>query len=240
MDYVATRGHQVENLTVLFADDDAETRQLVDTLLSHKNIQMIGVSNGQEAIDVLEQQGVDLVILDVMMPVMDGLATLRHIRLTSNMPVILLTAKDQEDDILAGFAAGASDYVTKPFRPAELVARVQSRLLSDQETRPLGILKYQHLQMDLKRRQVTCNDKPLDLTRLEFQLLLCFMQHPGEVLSKEQLLRAVWGYQGEHPHLNLVEAVVVRLRKKIKVLSNCPEFIQTVRGAGYRFGAEEK
>jgi two-component system, OmpR family, response regulator MtrA len=228
----------MDPLTVLFADDDAETRQLVKILLRQKNFQMIGVSNGQEAIDVLERQGVDLVILDVMMPGMDGLTTLRHIRQSSNIPVILLTAKDQEDDILAGFAAGASDYVTKPFRPAELVARVQSRLLSGQETRPLGVLKYRHLQMDLKRRQVTCNDKPLDLTRLEFQLLLCFMQSQGEVLSKEELLRAVWGYQGDHPDLNLVEAVVVRLRKKIKISSTCPEFIQTVRGVGYQFGIE--
>ncbi|MFO7625463.1 MAG: response regulator transcription factor [Anaerolineales bacterium] len=228
----------MDPLTVLFAEDDAETRELVNILLGQKNFKMIGVSNGQEAIDVLERQGVDLVILDVMMPVLDGLTTLRHIRQTSNMPVILLTAKDQEDDILAGFAAGASDYVTKPFRPAELVARVQSRLLSDQETRPLGILKYQDLQMDLKRREVTCQGKSLDLTRLEYQLLLCFMQRPGEVLSKEQLLRAVWGYQGELPDLNLVEAVVVRLRKKIKVSSHCPEFIHTVRGVGYRFGVE--
>ena len=225
-------------LTVLFADDDPETLALVNMLLSQKNFHMIGVSNGQEAIEVLEGQGLDLVILDVMMPGMDGLATLRHIRESSNMPVILLTAKDQEDDILAGFAAGASDYVTKPFRPAELVARVQSRLLSDQETRPLGQLKYQHLQMDLKQRTVTCKGKLIDLTRLEFQLLLCFMQHPGEVLSKQELLRAVWGYQGENPDLNLVEAVVLRLRKKIKVSSQCPEFIQTVRGAGYRFGLE--
>jgi two-component system response regulator MtrA len=230
----------MDPLIVLFADDDAETRQLVNILLSQKSIQMIGVSNGQEAIDVLERQRVDLAILDIMMPVMDGLATLRQIRQSSNIPIILLTAKDQEEDILAGFAAGANDYVTKPFRPAELVARVQSRLLNDQETRPLGLLEHKHLQMDLKRRQVTCNGKLLNLTRLEFQLLLCFMQHPGEALSKEELLRSVWGYQGEHHDLNLVEAVVVRLRKKIKVSKKCPELIETVRGVGYRFIVEEE
>jgi len=225
--------------TVLFADDDADTRALVETLLSQKNINMIGVSNGQEAIEVLENQGVDLTILDVMMPGMDGIETLRQIRLSSDMPVILLTAKDQEDDIIAGFAAGASDYVTKPFRPAELAARVQSRLLSGQETRPLGIFQHGDLVVDMKRRKVICQGQPIELTRMEFQLLLCFMQRCGEILSKDELLQLVWGYENSHPDLNLVEALVVRLRRKMKPSPDCPEFIHTVRGVGYRFGVND-
>lgn len=229
----------MEPVSVLFADDDEEIRELVRTLLSKKDIQMSGVSNGREALDAWSKQIYNLIILDIMMPVMDGLETLRRIRLVSDIPVILLTAKDREQDIMDGFAQGANDYIIKPFRPAELVARVHSRLTPEQETRPLSILQYGQMVMDLKRRQVTCKDKSIELTQLEFNLLLYLMKHPGEVVSKQDLLVKVWGYQNSHIDLNLVEAVIVRLRKKLNCGSECTQLIQTVRGAGYRFGMEE-
>jgi two-component system, OmpR family, response regulator MtrA len=231
--------YQMESPVVLYAEDDEEMREMVRILLGQKGVQLIGAANGKEALDVWGQQSVQLIILDVMMPVMDGLETLRRIRQTSNIPVILLTAKDQESDILAGFAQGANDYIIKPFRPAELVARVQSKLGGGAETRPLGIIEYGPLKVDLKRHQVTCNGQVIDLTQLELNLLMYFMKRPCEIVSKQELLRFVWGYQNSHFDLNLVEAVVVRLRKKIKSGPKCPEFIQTVRGAGYRFGVEE-
>jgi len=229
----------MESPVVLYADDDEEMRELVRILLNQKDIQLIGAANGKEALDAWGRQRVHLIILDVMMPVMDGLEALRRIRLVSNIPVILLTAKDQESDILEGFAQGANDYITKPFRPAELVARVQSKLGDGAETRPLGVIEYGPLIMDLKRHQVTCNGKVIDLTQLELSLLMYLMKHPGEIVSKQELLKYVWGYQNSHFDLNLVEAVVVRLRKKIKSGPECPEFIQTVRGAGYRFWGEK-
>lgn len=229
----------MEPVTVLFADDDEECRELVRKLLSQKDIQVVGVSNGKEALDAWTRQIYNLIILDVMMPVMDGLETLRRIRLVSDISVILLTAKEREKDIMDGFASGASDYVFKPFRPPELLARVLNRLGSDQGTSPLAKLKYGDIIMDLKRRHVTCKDKSIDLSQLEFNLLLFLMKHPGEVVSKQDLLRFVWGYQSPQYDLNLVEAVVVRLRKKIKTGPDCPVLIHTVRSAGYRFGLEE-
>jgi DNA-binding response OmpR family regulator len=229
----------MESPVVLYADDDDEMRELVRILLNKKDIQLIGAANGKEALDAWGRQIVHLIILDIMMPVMDGLEALSRIRLVSNIPVILLTAKDQESDILEGFAQGANDYIIKPFRPAELVARVQSKLGGWTETRPLGMIKYGPLIMDLKRHQVTCNGQVIDLTQLELNLLMYLMKHPCEIVSKQELLKYVWGYQNSHFDLNLVEAVVVRLRKKIKTGPDCPELIQTVRGAGYRFGVEK-
>jgi two-component system, OmpR family, response regulator MtrA len=232
--------YQLVSPVVLFADDDEEMRELIRILLGQKGIQLIGAANGREALDAWGQQTVHLIILDVMMPVMDGLETLGRIRQISNIPVILLTAKDQESDILEGFAQGANDYVIKPFRPAELVARVQSKLGDGAETHPLGTIEYGPLKVDLKRHQVTCQGQAIDLSQLELNLLIYLMKHPGEIVSKQELLKFVWGYQNTHFDLNLVEAVVVRLRKKIKTGRDCPELIQTVRGAGYRFGEKEQ
>jgi two-component system, OmpR family, response regulator MtrA len=231
--------YQMESPVVLYADDDEEMREIVRILLDHKDIRVIGAANGREALDMWGQQIVNLIILDIMMPVMDGFETLRRIRLVSNIPVILLTAKDQESDILEGFAKGANDYIVKPFRPAELVARVQSKLAVGTESRPVGVVEYGPLILDMKRRQVTCKEQVIKLTQLELNLLMYLMKHPCELVSKQELLKFVWGYQNSHFDLNLVEAVVVRLRKKIKAGPDCPELIQTVRGAGYRFGVEE-
>ena len=231
--------YQVVSPVVLYADDDDEMREMVRILLSQRDIQLIGAANGKEALDVWGQQTVHLIILDVMMPVMDGLEALKRIRLVSNIPVILLTAKDQESDILEGFAQGATDYIIKPFRSAELVARVQSKLANGAETRPLAVIEYGHLNLDLKRRQVTCQGQAIDLTQLEFNLLLYLMKHTGEIVSKQELLRFVWGYQTSHFDMNVVEAAMVRLRKKIKTGPDCPNLIHTVRGAGYRFGGKE-
>jgi two-component system, OmpR family, response regulator MtrA len=228
------------NKHVLYADDDLLTHQLIRFILQGQPFQLTTVLDGRQALDVWSRKAVDLFLLDWSMPVMDGLETLRHIRQVSEVPVILLTAKDQEHDIIAGLATGANDYIVKPFKPGELLARIQTRLRRGwQEERPLADrFQYGELTLELKSQRVRCHDRPVELSRTEFQVLAYLLSHTGLVVSKQELLQAVWGYTSHATDdLNLVEAVVARLRRKLKPGANCPEFIQTVRGAGYRLGA---
>ena len=223
---------------VLFADDDTDTQQLVGAILKKEDIQVFFAHDGAEVFDVWRMNPVNLMILDIMMPIMDGLEACRRIRRTSDIPVILLTAKTQEDNLLEGFEHGADDYITKPFRPKELVARIHAILHRTKRQRVQAgrQLAYDELVMDLDTRRVTLNGKHLRLTPLEFQLLHYFMQSPGDLLTKEDLLSNVWGYLKPGGNMNLVETTIRRLRMKIEVDPSNPRYIQTVWGRGYRLG----
>lgn len=226
------------NLRVLIADDEIDMQQVVQLVLEEHGIQVSFAENGAKALDVWHIKPVNLVILDVMMPEIDGLEVCRQIRQESDVPIIMLTAAGREEEIVAGFAAGADDYITKPFRPRELVARINSlmRRTSGRMRDTRKRLTFESLVLDLESRRVMYKDRFIQMSPIEFQLLKYLMQNAGIVLSKEELLKNVWGYNSTVGDMNLIEATVRRLRKKVEQDPAHPRFIQTVWGAGYRFG----
>jgi DNA-binding response OmpR family regulator len=227
---------------ILFADDDKDIQTIVSLIIRNTGMDIISASNGEQALEKWRSHPLDLIILDIMMPVLDGLETCRRIRRLSDIPIILLTAKSQEQEIVEGFTAGADDYIVKPFRPNEFVARVKAVLWrgKHRELSKQQYLAFDNLTLELGSRKVVFQGKTIEVTPLEFQLLLYLMRHSGIVLSKEDLLRNVWGYTKSMDNstldLNLIEAAIRRLRKKLEVNPSRPRFIKTVWGAGYRFG----
>jgi DNA-binding response OmpR family regulator len=224
--------------TILIADDDPETRDLVQIILKDAGMKAIFAENGSRMLDLWRSNPVDIIILDVMMPVMDGLEACQRIRRTSDIPIIFLTAKGQEQDVVKGLETGADDYVVKPFRAAELVARIRvilNRSAREQDARGKR-LSFDKLVLDLESRRVISRGRSIEVTPLEFQLLRYLMQNVGVVISKEDLLQNVWGYAAAAGDMNLIEAAVRRLRRKLELDPSQPRYIQTVWGAGYRFG----
>jgi len=223
---------------ILVADDDPETRELIRLILKDAGMKVVLGENGSQLLELWRANPIDLIILDVMMPVMDGFEACERIRRVSDVPIVFLTAKGQEGDVVSGFEIGADDYIVKPFRPGELIARVRAilnrleRLREDVGRR----LQFEKLILDLDARRVVARGKTIEVTPLEFQLLQYLMQNVGIVMSKENLLQNVWGYAEAAGDLNLIEAAVRRLRRKLELDPSQPEYIHTVWGAGYRFG----
>jgi DNA-binding response OmpR family regulator len=228
----------LDSVQILFVDDDLDIQKLVGSILKSEGMQVIFADDGLQAIEKWRQYEIDLVVLDVMMPVLDGFETCRRLRRVSDVPILMLTAKGQESDVVQGFEVGADDYVTKPFRARELVVRIKAlvKRYARQEEQEREKLAYQHLVLDLKERRVTYWGKTIQVTPLEFQLLQYLMKNMGTVLSKEELLRNVWGHVEAVGDMNLIEAAIRRLRKKLELDPSSPEYIQTVWGTGYRFG----
>jgi DNA-binding response OmpR family regulator len=224
--------------TILVADDNPDTRELINLVLQDTGMEVMFTENGSELLDRWRSNQVDLIILDVMMPVMDGFEACRRIRRVSDIPIIFLTAKDQESEVVNGFEIGADDYIVKPFRPAEFVARVQAILNRVERQRATDgrRLFFDNLVLDLDARKVLARGKTIEVTPLEFQLLQYLMQNIGVVISKENLLQNVWGYAEAAGDMNLIEAAIRRLRRKLELDPSDPEYIHTVWGAGYRFG----
>lgn len=223
---------------ILVADDNPETRELIGLVLKDARMEVIFAENGSELLVRWRSNQVDLIILDVMMPVMDGFEACRRIRRVSDIPIIFLTARDQEREVVNGFEIGADDYIVKPFRPAEFVARIQAILnrLERQRADSGRRLFFDNLVLDLDARKVVARGKTIEVTPLEFQLLQYLMQNIGVVISKENLLQNVWGYAKAAGDMNLIEAAIRRLRRKLELDPSEPEYIHTVWGAGYRFG----
>lgn len=226
-------------IRVLVVDDDSTTRELIAAILRSAGMQAVSAENGKQALETLRTHPSDVVLLDVMMPVMDGLEACRRIRWMSDIPILLLTAKGEEQDVVVGLEMGANDYIAKPFRNRELVARINAAI---HNRHAFGYahrrrqLRYQNLILDLDAHRVVCQGKYVEVSPLEFQLLQYLMAHPGIVLSKEDLLRNVWGHVELAGNKNLIEAAVRRLRKKLSLATEQSDFIQTVWGSGYRLG----
>lgn len=223
---------------ILVADDDPETRELIRLVLEDAGMKVIFAQNGSELLDQWRSNQIDLIVLDVMMPAMDGFEACRRIRRVSDIPIIFLTAKSQEGDVINGFEIGADDYVIKPFRPGEFIARIRAILsrLERQRRKTGRRLSFDKLVLDLDSRRVVARGKSMEVTPLEFQLLQYLMQNIGVVISKEDLLQNVWGYTETAGDMNLIEAAIRRLRRKLEMDPSEPEYIHTVWGAGYRFG----
>lgn len=221
---------------ILVVDDEANLRNLVKAYLEAEGYTVYLAEDGTEGLSAYRQYKPDLVILDIMLPGIDGIEVLQQLRRESDVYVLMLTSRSEEMDRIVGLTVGADDYVTKPFSPRELVARVKAILRRQRQIpRPdEDVLGFAHIQIDVQRHQVWCDDEPVELTALEFKLLNTLAQHAGMVLSREQLLERVWGYDfyGEE---RVVDVHIGRIRQKIESDPSNPRFIQTIRGVGYKF-----
>ncbi len=223
--------------TVLVVDDERPLRDFVRRNLDVRGFHTLTAANGMEALAAFETQHIDLVILDIMMPHLDGLETTRRIRQTSTVPIIILTALGEEEDKIKAFDLGADDYLTKPFGIGELLGRIKAVLrrarwaetVPDQETIARG-----EIVADLVRHQVMVRGALIDLTPTEFNLLVYLMKNTGKVLPHRMILQHVWGpeYGGEAEYLRVYMG---KLRQKVEQDPLHPRYIQTERGVGYRF-----
>lgn len=227
----------MSNPIVLVVDDEKTIRDFVRRNLEVRNFGVVTASNGIDALSIFNSQNIDLVILDLMMPRLDGIETTRRIRQQSTVPIVILTALDDESDKIRAFELGADDYLTKPFGVGELLARVKAvmRRASWTET-PIreGRIVHGEISVDLARHEVTIGGKKVNLSPTEFDLLVFMMEHAGKVLPHEAILKNVWGpeYGEETEYLRVYMG---HLRQKIENNPNNPEYLLTERGIGYRF-----
>lgn len=224
--------------TLLVVDDEQNILDLVSAYLRKEGYKVHTALDGRAGLQLAREVHPDLVVLDIMLPGMDGLELLTNLRRDSSAYVILLTAKSDETDKVIGLSVGADDYVTKPFSPRELVARVKAalrRLRSPSQEQQANVLSIPPVLIDPGRRKVTVDGQQVDLTALEFDLLLHLAQHRGRVLSREQLLQEVWGYD-YYGDTRVVDVHIGHIRQKL----GSQEFIETIRGVGYRFVDEGK
>lgn len=222
---------------VLVVDDEAKIRGIVRRYLEVEGFTVAEAADGRSALRAAKELHPDLVILDVMMPGLDGIEVLRSLRTESDVYVILLTARAEEVDKLIGLSVGADDYITKPFSPRELVARVKTVLRRTRETRANergDALAFDGLSIDLAGREVRRHDGLVELTTLEFDLLAALARAPGRVLTRRQLLEQVWGWDfyGDE---RVVDVHIRAVRKALGDNADAPELIGTVRGVGYKF-----
>jgi two-component system phosphate regulon response regulator PhoB len=219
---------------ILVVDDDEPTRTLLRRLLSTEGYVIDEAPDAPTAFERLDREPADLLLVDVMMPGQDGLDLLTQLRRTSNVPVILLTAKSNEADRVLGLRTGADDYVVKPFFTAELVARIEA-VLRRAEPRPSSKLDFGGLDIDVDRRQVVVRGDVVDLPGREFDLLVYLASSPGQAFSRERLLADVWHSSSERTDPGTVTEHARRLRQRIEEDVDQPRWIKTVRGIGYRF-----
>jgi DNA-binding response OmpR family regulator len=221
--------------TVLVVDDEPTIREIVAGYLERDGYRTLEAADGNRARELLERDPPDLVVLDVMLPGADGLELCRWIRSRSRLPVIMLTARGEESDRIVGLELGADDYVTKPFSPRELAARVRTVLRrAEPEAASEERLSFNGLVIDSATREVTKNGTPLRLTAREFDFLWFVASHPRRVFSREQIMRRVWGYSSALD-TGTVTVHVRRLREKIEDQPSRPRHLETVWGVGYRF-----
>jgi DNA-binding response OmpR family regulator len=223
-----------EGGTVLVVDDEPTVREVLTTYLEREGLRVVGAADGAAALDALGTVQPDLVVLDLMLPKVDGLAVLAQIRRSSAVPVIVLTARGEEPDRVLGLELGADDYVVKPFSPRELVARVRSVLRRSQPPRP-ATLAFGQVDIDTASRQVTVDGSPVALTPREFDLLVHLASSPRQVFRRADLLAAVWDSSADWQDPSTVTVHVRRLRNKIEPDPNQPRHLVTVWGVGYRF-----
>ncbi|MFZ5652085.1 MAG: response regulator transcription factor [Bacillota bacterium] len=228
----------MKSINLLVVDDEVKIRELVGTYFQREGFNVDEAGDGREALDKLKVQEYDAVVLDVMMPGIDGLEVCREIRKSSDVPVIMLTARGEEIDRILGLELGADDYVVKPFSPRELVARVKAILRRVKKGDPAGkeelVFDGGDLVINDFSRQVTVCGQPVNLTPKEYDLLFSLARHPGRVFTREQLLKQVWGYDF-YGEARTVDTHITRLREKIARVREDRQYIATVWGMGYKF-----
>ena len=226
--------------TILVVDDEPEIVRLVRSYLEQEGYRVVTAYNGEEALYASRHEKPDLVVLDVLMPKMDGLEFTRRVRREQDIPIIMLTARADETDRIVGLEMGADDYVTKPFSPREVVARVRAVLRrsqpADKKSEP-PMLRAGPITLDRSTHVVTVGDEPVDLTPTEFDVLATLMRKTGRVYSRTEILEAVQGVAFE-AYERTVDAHIKNLRQKIESDPGNPQYVLTVRGAGYRLNPE--
>jgi len=223
----------VPEAKILLVDDERSILDLLTAYLKPEGYQVFTAMDGPSALKAARAFKPDLIVLDVMLPGMDGVEVLSQLRRESAVYVILLTAKAEETDKIVGLSVGADDYLTKPFSPRELVARIKAalrRLRAGQALPDQAVLAFPHVRIDTGSRKVSVDDRQVELTSIEFELLRALAEHAGRVLSREQLLEKVWGYD-YYGEIRVVDVHIGHIRRKL----GDDRFIATVRGAGYRF-----
>lgn len=224
---------------ILVADDDKDIRSVLALYMEDAGFEVVEAADGGEALDVLEHQPVDLCLLDIMMPVVDGYHVLKRIRETSDVPVIVISAKGQDPEKILGLNLGADDYMVKPFNPLEAVARVNSCLRrvrgtmarSQAQAVPSQVLRCRDLELDVEACLLTRAGEPIDLTPVELRIMTLLMEHPGRVFTKQQLYERGWG----EAYVAAENSVMVCMSKLRTKLDDDPQaYIKTIRGIGYR------
>jgi DNA-binding response OmpR family regulator len=225
-----------DSSTILLVDDEDAVQKLLAYPLERDGFRVVQARDGEEALDCFGREHVDLVVLDVMLPKVDGLEVCKRLRAESTVPIIMLTARDDELDKVLGLELGADDYITKPFSIREFRSRVRALLRRAASTpaRQEELIESDGLRIDLGTREVTAHDRPVQLTYVEFELLRTLAAHAGRVYTREQLLQALWG-GSDYREPRTIDVHVRHLREKLERDPREPEFILTVRGVGYRF-----
>src|ERR687886_650320 len=223
---------------ILIVEDDPAVRDIVKIALEREGMTVEAVGDGETALKSFDStsSALDLVILDVMLPGMDGITVCQEIRKSSDVPIVMLTARDGETDVVVGLAVGADDYVTKPVSPAELVGRVRAHLRRRRMDAQAANLRYEFpgLLIDISRRHVWVRGEQVDLTTTEFEILSFMAAHPGWVYSRQQIMQQLWG-ENFYGEVRSADVHIQRIRKKIEQDPSNPRYIQTVRGIGYKF-----
>ena len=226
----------MDTLKILVVDDESRMRKLVKDFLTKKNFQVLEAGNGEEAMDIFyEEKDIALIILDVMMPKMDGWEVCREIRKNSKVPIIMLTARSEERDELLGFDLGVDEYISKPFSPKILVARVEAILRRTGQNNPEDVISAGGIVIDKAAHLATVDGKPMELSFKEFELLTYFLENQGIALSREKILNSVWNYD-YFGDARTIDTHVKKLRSK---MGDKGEYIKTVWGMGYKFEVDE-
>ena len=220
-------------INILLVDDEENIRNLLGAYLNKEGYNIFHSNNGEEALSVLEKENISLVVLDIMMPIMDGFETLKHIRNKWDIPVIMLSAKEEDEDKLLALGFGADNYETKPFSPKVLVAKIKAlikRIYSDNDTLEVNGIIIGDLYVDDIGHEVKVGKQSINLSPTEFSLLIYFLDNKNIVLTREQILTTIWGYDFEGD-IRVVDTTIKRLREK---LGSMNKLIVTVRGFGYK------
>ena len=221
-------------MKILIVDDEKLIRDVIKTYAEEENYECLEAENGLEALNIINKQNIDLIVLDIMMPKMDGMTFLESLKKEKNIPVIILSARTEEYDKLRGFDLGTDDYLTKPFSPKELIARIKAILKRTKNT-PEDIYQYHDLKVDFKAHVVTIGDEEIKLTLKEYELLVYMLENQNIALSRNQLLNKIWGYDfyGDD---RTIDTHVKMLRNS---LGKYRDLIITVRGVGYKFVSKD-
>lgn len=227
---------------ILIADDEAQIREILRIYFENEGFEVAEAENGAEAIAKTQSEKPDLLLLDIMMPVLDGIEVCKQVRKMSDLPIIMVTAKDEDDDRIAGLEIGADDYITKPFNAREVVARVNAvlrRAGSSQDQKEGKIrLSYEGLTIDMEQYVVTAFGKKMTFTTKEMELLWCLASNPGKAFSRNQLLETIWGYS-YYGDTRTVDTHIKRIRQKLAIPGDAKWDIVTIWGVGYKFDLKQ-
>lgn len=232
--------------TILVVDDNEEIVYSISELLKYEGYEVVKAYDGMEALEKLEEHHIDLILLDVMMPRLNGLSTLMKLRESNKIPVIILSAKTEESDKVSGLVLGADDYISKPYNPAELIARVKAQLRrynmwgggNPQENE--DTIVNGGLVLDKKQRIIIVEGEEVKLTAKEYQILSLFMEHLGQVFSAEQIYENVWGEEADYAVENTVMVHIRHIREKIEIDTKNPRYVKVVWGIGYKMERYDK